>query len=161
MTETITIPGRGSYSLTHLVLDVNGTVASGGQLIAGVRERLLTLREQGWQVHWITADTRGRQAALDEEMGWPAIRIQAADPGGEAFQKAAFVQQLGASHVVAMGNGSNDVGMLREAAVGIAVVGPEGLAVEALLSADAVAPNIHAALELLEDPGRLIATLRR
>jgi P-type E1-E2 ATPase len=161
MTHEITIPGRGAYHLAHLVLDVNGTVASGGHLIDGVRQRLLTLRQAGWQVHWITADTRGRQAVLDQELGWPAIRIQAADPGGEAYQKAAFVQKLGASQVVAIGNGSNDVAMLREAALGIAVLGPEGLAIDTLLSADAVAPDIHAALDLLQDPSRLIATLRR
>lgn len=161
MTHTITIPGRGTYRLAHLVLDVNGTVACGGQLIEGVRERLLALRELGWQIHWITADTRGRQAALDKELGWPAVRIEAGDPGGEASQKAAFVHKLGASQVVAIGNGSNDVVMLREAALGIAVLGPEGLAIDILLSADAVAPNIHAALGLLQDPHRLIATLRK
>jgi P-type E1-E2 ATPase len=161
MTHPIAIPGRGTYHLSHLVLDVNGTVASGGHLINGIRQRLLALRESGWQVHWITADTRGRQATLDEELGWPAARIQPADPGGEASQKAAFVQQLGASQVIAIGNGSNDVAMLREAAVGIAVLGPEGLAIDALLSADAVAPNIHAALDLVEDPNRLVVTLRR
>jgi P-type E1-E2 ATPase len=161
MTETITIPGRGTYHLAHLVLDVNGTIACGGHLIDDVRERLLGLRESGWQVHWITADTRGRQASLDEQMGWPAVRIQADDAGDEPSEKAAFVRSLGASQVVAIGNGSNDVAMLREAAVGIAVLGSEGLAVDALLAADAVAPGIHAALDLLEDPSRLVATLRR
>lgn len=161
MTHVITIPGRGTYYLVHLVLDVNGTIADGGHLIDGVRERLLRLREAGWQVHWITADTRGRQAALDVEMGWPAVRIQATEPGGEASQKAAFLEKLDASQVVAIGNGSNDASMLRKAAVGIAVLGPEGLAVDALLAADAVAPDIQTALALLEDPSRLVATLRR
>lgn len=161
MTHTMMIPGRGTYHLAHLVLDVNGTVAGGGHLIDGVRERLLSLRQSGWEVHWITADTRGRQAMLDAEMGWPAVRIQAAESGSEASQKADFVHELGAEHVVAVGNGSNDVAMLRKAAVGIAVLGPEGLAVDALLAADAVVPNIHAALDLLEDPDRLVATLRR
>lgn len=161
MTDTITIPGRGTYHFIHLVLDVNGTVASGGHLIDGVRERLLGLRESGWQVHWITADTRGRQVSLDEEMGWSAVRIQANGAGEEPSKKAAFVHSLGASRVVAIGNGSNDVAMLREAAVGIAVLGPEGLAVDALLAADVVAPGIHAALDLVEDPRCLVATLRR
>ncbi len=151
----ITISGRERYQLGHLVLDVNGTVAAGGRLIEGVPERLRDLRQAGWQVHWITADTRGRQTALDEELGWPAIRITADDPHGEVGQKAAFVRELGAEHVVAIGNGANDVGMLIEAALGVAVLGPEGLAL------DVVAPDILAALDLLRDPSRLIATLRR
>jgi P-type E1-E2 ATPase len=157
----IDIPGRDSYQLFHLVLDVNGTVAAGGRLIEGVPGQLRALLRSGWQVHWITADTRGRQAALDEELGWPAVRISAAALEGEAAQKAAFVRSLGAKEVVAVGNGSNDAEMLREAAVGIAVLGPEGLALDAMLAADLVAPDIHAALDLLQDRSRLVATLRK
>jgi P-type E1-E2 ATPase len=150
------IPGRDTLRLEHLVLDVNGTVAAGGRLIPGVRERLSELQAH-LQVHWITADTRGRQADLDAELGWPAVRVQ---PGAEAEQKATFVQSLGAGSVAAIGNGANDVNMLREAALGLAILGPEGLAVEALLAADAVLPDILAALDLLRDPARLAATLR-
>jgi soluble P-type ATPase len=68
---------------------------------------------------------------------------------------------LGADQVIAIGNGSNDAAMLREAAVGIAVLGPEGLALDALLAADVAAPDILTALDLLRDPARLIATLRK
>ena len=157
----ITIPGRGSYHLDHLVLDVNGTIAAGGSLIDGVRHRLLALRQARFEVHTITADTRGRQAALDEALGWPAVRLTTNEPQGEARQKAAFVRGLGAESVVAIGNGANDAAMLQEAAIGIAVLGPEGLALETLLAADVVAPDILTALELLQDPTRLIATLRR
>jgi P-type E1-E2 ATPase len=157
----LSIAGRGVFQLEHLVLDVNGTVASGGQLIDGVRERLVALRQSGWQIHWITADTRGRQTALDKELGWPAQRISPDDLQGEAQQKAAFVRDLDARHVVAVGNGSNDALMLREAAVGIAVLGPEGLALDALQASDLVTPGIHAALDLLLDPERLVASWRR
>jgi soluble P-type ATPase len=161
----IAIPGRGTFHLAHLVLDVNGTVAAGGQLIDGVRDRLLALRQAGLEIHWITADTRGRQDVLDEALGWPAVRIAdraAADDGhGEAEEKAAFVRNLGPESVVAMGNGSNDVVMLRQAALGIAILGPEGLALDTLLAADAVAPDILAGSDLLRDPTRLVATLRR
>ena len=60
-----------------------------------------------------------------------------------------------------MGNGANDAGVLKAAAIGIAVLGEEGLAVEALLAADIVTPGAVEALGLLEFPTRLIATLRR
>jgi P-type E1-E2 ATPase len=160
MKET-TIPGRGTFHLAHLVLDVNGTVAAGGRLIDGVREQLLALRLAGWQVHWITADTRGRQAALDQDMGWPAIRITPDAVEGEAAQKAAFVRSLGADTAVAIGNGANDAEMLQEAVVGIAVLGPEGLARDALLAADLLVSDIHAALDLLLDRDRLVATWRK
>ena len=63
--------------------------------------------------------------------------------------------------VVAIGQGSNDAGMLQAAALGICVLSPEGSAVETLLSADVVAANIYEALDLLEEPLRIVATLRK
>jgi soluble P-type ATPase len=51
--------------------------------------------------------------------------------------------------------------MLQEAEVGICVLSQESSAIDALLTADLMAPDIHAALELLEHPMRLVASLRR
>lgn len=153
----LSIPGRDALTLRHVVLDVNGTLATDGALIDGVAERLAELA--GYlDVHLLTADTHGGQAAIDAQLGLSAARIQ---PGHEMEQKAAFVERLGPEGVVAIGNGSNDAGMLRAAAVGIAVLGAEGLSSEALQAADALAASIHDALDLLLKPKRLVATLRR
>lgn len=67
---------------------------------------------------------------------------------------------MGAAGVAAIGNGANDAKMLETAALGIAVLGPEGLAVETLHAANVVVPHINDALDLLLKPVRLIATLR-
>jgi len=82
-------------------------------------------------------------------------------PGGEAQAKGTYVRELGAAQVVALGQGANDVDMLHEAALGIRVLGAEGTAVEALMAADVVAPGVLDALDLLYDPLRHVATLRR
>jgi soluble P-type ATPase len=153
----IKVPGQGLYRLEHLVLDVNGTIAVDGRLVEGVAERLVELRDL-IQIHLLTADTRGRQAAIDAQLGMKAVRIL---PEDEAAQKAAFVADLGGDDVCAVGNGAIDAGMLREARLAIAVLGQEGLAVEALNAADVVVPHINAALDLLLAPLRLVATLRR
>ena len=153
----IEIPGRGTYRLEHLVLDVNGTITQRGQLVDGVNQRLKQLRPT-IEVHLLTADTRGRQHVIDDQLGLTARRIT---PYDEASQKAAFVQMLGAEGVCAVGNGANDAGMLHEARLAIAVLGEEGLAIETLTGADLVAPDVNAALDLLIDPVRLVATLRR
>ncbi len=63
--------------------------------------------------------------------------------------------------VVAIGQGANDAGMLSEAVIGIAVNSQEGLATEAIQAADLVLPDIHSALGMLENPMRLVASLRR
>jgi soluble P-type ATPase len=153
----IAIPGFMTYRLQNLVLDVNGTIAQDGKLIDGALELLNALRGK-IDLHLITADTHGRQDALDRMLRLTAARIP---PGDQAKAKLDYVEQLGAATVVAIGNGANDSAMLDRAALGILVIGPEGAAVETLLKAKVVAPDIRAALELLIYPQRLMATLRR
>ena len=157
MTLTLDVPGWATLELAHLVLDVNGTIALDGMLIAGVGDRLVGLQRQV-AVHLVSADTRGRLDAIAAELGLQARRLTL---GLEAEQKARFVQDLGAAQVVAVGNGANDVAMLRAAALGIAVLGPEGMAAAALTAADVLVASIHDALDLLTQPRRLVATLRR
>jgi len=152
----IEIPGRGTYRLQHLVLDVNGTIAVEGQLVEGVAGRVAELR-RSIAVHMLTADTRGRQQAIDAQLGMQAARIT---PQDEAAQKESFVRELGSETVCAVGNGANDAGMLRAAKLAIAVLGAEGLAVETLTAADVVVPHVNTALDLLLNPLRLVATLR-
>ena len=82
------------------------------------------------------------------------------DAGGEGAQKAEFVRWLGAEHTVTVGNGANDAEMLDVSRVGICVIGREGTAAAALCSADIVTTSIEDALDLLERPSRLVATLR-
>ena len=151
------VPGRGTYHLQHLVLDVNGTIAVDGKLVEGIHARLTTLR-RSLEVHMLTADTRGRQGLIDAELGMRATRIVSQD---EAAQKAAVVRALGAAGVCAVGNGANDAAMLGAAGLAIAVLGMEGLAAETLKAADVVVPHVNVALDLLLDPLKLVATLRR
>jgi len=153
----LAIPGRGVVTLRYAVFDVNGTLATDGVLIDGVAERLNELRQQ-LDVTMVTANTHGGQANIDAQLGTTSTIIE---PAKEREQKAAFVAALGAEQVVALGNGGNDVGMLAAAAIGIAVLGTEGLNVEALQAADVVAGSIFDALDLLLKPKRLIATMRR
>ncbi len=151
------IPGQGDISISHLVMDVNGTLALDGHLIDGVARRIGNLRDR-LNVHLLTADTHGRQARIDELLNFKAIRIQ---PGRELEQKAEYVNQLGAETVVAIGQGANDAGMLQAARLGICVMSVEGLAVSALLASDLLMPDILSALDLFDQPLRLIASLRK
>jgi len=157
MAVELNIPGRGPLRFEHLVLDVNGTLAVDGQLIDGVPRQLAELRGQ-LTIHLLTADTFGRQAEIDQVLSLTAVRLR---PGGEPQQKADFVTALGAQRVVSIGQGANDAAMLKEAALGICVLSQEGAAMETLLAADLVAPDIFAALELLEKPLRIVASLRK
>lgn len=151
------VPGLGDYNLEHLVMDVNGTLAVDGQLMEGVAAKIASLRNP-LTIHLLTADTHGRQAVIDRQLGLTAVRIT---PGGEAVQKAEYVRRLGGEKVAAIGQGANDAEMLAAARLGICVMSMEGVAKETLLAADLIAPNILAALELFEKPKRIVASLRR
>jgi len=153
----LTIPGRGPLRLQHLVTDVNGTLAVDGVLIAGLTKCIGSLRDR-LKIHMLTADTHGRQAAIDELLNLKATRVK---PGGEAAKKAEFVRELGADTVVAIGQGANDAEMLKAAALGICVMSQEGLAVKTMVSADILVPDIFAAFDLIDKPLRIVASLRK
>ena len=153
----INIPGRGMLQFEHLVSDVNGTLAVDGVLIDGLARRIAFLRDR-LTVHLLTADTHGRQAVIDRQLNLTATRLSG---GNEQEQKRAYVEKLGSKRVVALGQGANDAAMLKEAGLGICVISPEGSAVETLLSADLVVPDILAAFDLLDKPLRIVATLRK
>jgi soluble P-type ATPase len=152
----VKIPGYKTLQFEHLVLDYNGTLAVDGELLAGVKEALIALSEEV-QVHILTADTFGKVRSRVE--GIPcALSILPLDNQDKG--KLDYVKGLGAQHVVCMGNGRNDRLMLKEAALGIAVILEEGAATETLASADVFCTGILSALELLTNPLRLTATLR-
>jgi P-type E1-E2 ATPase len=153
----LSIPGRGDLHLQHLVTDVNGTLAVDGVLIEGVADRIASIGHS-LTVHLLTADTLGRQTVIDGQLGLTASRLTG---GREVEQKRAFVEKLGAQGVVAIGQGSNDAGMLKAAAIGICVMSREGAASETLLAADIVVPDILTAFDLLDKPTRLVASLRK
>ena len=151
------IPGLGDYELEHLVMDVNGTLAIDGQLIDGAAAKIAALRAQ-LTIRLLTADTHGRQATIDQQLGLTAIRIT---PGNESSQKADHIRRLGSENVAAIGQGANDAEMLKAARLGLCVISMEGTAKETLLACDLVAPTILSALGLLEKPMRIVASLRR
>jgi P-type E1-E2 ATPase len=152
----IDIPSRGVLRLECLVLDVNGTIALDGRLVPAAYERLERLCEK-LDLCLVSADTQGTLVELASAL---QIKWRLLQKGNEAMQKAALVDELGAERVVAIGNGANDAMMLRQAALGIAVLGGEGLAAVCLAAAAVVVPSIESALDLLLYPRRLVATLR-
>lgn len=157
----IDVPTRGALTLEHLVCDLNGTLAEDGLLLAGIADRLAQLN-QTLHIHVLTADTyrtleTAQREALMTMVGSEQPRWERISDGAD---KAAYVRTLGVEHVVAIGNGVNDVEMFEAVALSILVMGSEGAAVRALLAAEVVAPSPLVALDLLLHPKRLAATLR-
>jgi len=113
---------------------------------------------KSYKIFVITADTFGSVQAQIEGFG---VEIKILSSNDHTKEKSDFIQELGEKNVVAIGNGNNDALMLKKAAIGIAILGDEGCSKEALMSADIICKSIIEAFELILQPKRFIATLRR
>ncbi len=152
----IDIPGYGLVEVEHLVSDFTGTLSADGGLLSGARE-LLNRIARIVKVHVVTADTFGTARTALEGVECTLAVLTGEDVD---VQKEWFVRDLGAEHVIAIGNGNNDRLMLKLARIGIAVSEKEGCAIAALTNADIHVNNIRDGLGLLLNPLRLKATLR-
>jgi soluble P-type ATPase len=152
----VSIPGFGDYRLEELVLDYNGTLAIDGRLIPCVREKIKVLTKS-LRIHVLTADTFGSAA---EELRDLPCKLTVISTESQDTAKQDYVKALGAAKCVCVGNGRNDRRMLHVAALGIVVIQREGASSETINSAKIVCASIIDAFELLENPKRLMATLR-
>jgi soluble P-type ATPase len=153
LTIKIDIPQRGIVELQHAVFDVNGTLAVDGVAIPGVAERLKTVSSH-LSIHLLSSGTHGNIPELEHTLGFPLHILLKGE------EKMRYVQQLGPSSVIAFGNGVNDSNMLRLAALGVAILTPEGIATKVWQGADIIVYGPTNALDLLLKPNRLVATLR-
>lgn len=151
------IPGVGQKQINHVVFDYNGTIAQDGVLIPGVKEGIAAFSDK-LTFHVITADTFG---FVKKELSGINCSITIIPEKDQAEFKFDFIRQLGSDLTLCVGNGANDHLMLKEAAIGIAVLQEEGLAVSSLLMADLVVKNILDLFDFFRTPDRLKATLRR
>jgi len=155
--KTIEIPYYKRLKLEHVVLDYNGTIAKDGQLKVEVKALLPRLCEE-YTVHVITADTFGSVKAQMEGLN---VTVTVLQTDNHTAEKAAYIDGLGKINSVAVGNGNNDSQMLKNAILGIAIIGDEGCATPTLLQSNITCHCIEDALMLLLNEKRLIATLRK
>lgn len=152
----IEIPNFKTLNILHVVCDYNGTIAKDGLVLPEIKNLFQQLSKH-YTLHVITSDTFGSVHAQLKDYG-TSIKVLTSDD--HTWEKADYIDSLGAENCVAFGNGNNDKEMLLLASVGIAVIGDEGCSKNALLNADIICKNISDALSLLTNTKRLTATLR-
>jgi len=153
----IAIPNYKELEIDKIVFDINGTLASDGELIEGVEEGINRLAEE-FDIYIVTADTFGTASEIIKKVDAELVLDEKDE--GAAF-KGDYVDSLGSSSVVAVGNGNNDLEMIKKAELGIAVLGPEGASAETMQNADLVIRDINDLFEILTTPNKLKASLRR
>ncbi|MCX8110872.1 MAG: HAD family hydrolase [Syntrophorhabdaceae bacterium] len=153
---SVSIPGWGNIEIEYLVVDYNGTCAFDGKIKEHAKE-LMEKISRYIKVFIITSDTYGNIDNEVNTIGFSVIKVSKEDSGAE---KARIIKELGPDKVAAIGNGANDEMMLKEAVLGIGVIGEEGCAGSIVRAADLIVKDINDALNILLHPERLMATLR-
>ncbi|HVB86729.1 MAG TPA: ATPase P [Candidatus Dormibacteraeota bacterium] len=158
----IEIPNFPDISIRRIVTDYNGTLSQGGKVSPGVIERLRRLHALV-EIDVITSDTFGTASAELAPAGLRPVLLSSDARHDQA--KESHVKAHDAAHVAAFGNGNNDSRMLKAVkdvgGLAIAVDNGEGCSVQTLLNAEIFVVGIANALDLLLEPIRCKATLRR
>jgi soluble P-type ATPase len=152
----VEIPGWGTIEVEQFVIDLNGTLATDGKIPPEVKKKLNDLSEKA-TIYILTADTHGTAVEDCQGIKGKLVTTEEAESAAAKFE---FLESLDLEKTVAIGNGSNDQRILKEAGLGIAVLGTEGLSASALKQADLLVKDVSDALDLFTKPKRLIATLR-
>lgn len=152
---TIHIPGRDEFTISHLMLDYNGTIALDGKVIPAIVPQL-ELLSKDIDICVITADTHG--TAVKNCKGLPLeVKVFPTTDVGRIKAEEALKLTGG---VACIGNGFNDILMSDACDLSICVIGKEGCCGALLSHVDVVVTSIEDALDLLIKPDRLRATLR-
>ena len=151
------IPGRGVFEFENIVLDLNGTLSVDGKIHSKARDKINVLAKRA-KIYVLTADTRGRAEQILEKLKAETMLLSGDNTSRE---KVEFIQTIGANRTVAIGNGYNDHLMVKEAALGLCIIGREGASAETVKRSDVVFQDVLDALDFLLKPLRNRATLRR
>jgi len=153
----IKIPGFGEFDIEYLILDLNGTLAIDGIISESTYKKLEKLKED-FSIFIVSGDIHGNLNKHSESLGVNHISVKSEVSPGQ--QKLNFAISLGENNSICIGNGNSDVNMIKHAAIGIAVINPEGASLKALSVADIIVLNIDNALECIINTQRIIATLQ-
>jgi soluble P-type ATPase len=153
----IDIPNVGVYNIENIVFDFNGTLATDGKVPPRVYRQILGLA-QDLNIFIVTADTFG---TVEEIFNGTDVNVEIVSKKNGTLDKKSFIEVLNPAETIALGNGCNDVLMLKESAISIAVLGQEGLSVKALGNSDIIIKDINDFFEMMKEPKKLVATLRK
>ncbi|MBV7274632.1 HAD hydrolase family protein [Clostridium sp. PL3] len=152
----INIPGRYNLELKNIIFDYNGTLAVDGIISDYIKNMLIKLSDS-LDVYILTADTYGTVRTQCKDL---PISIKTFSEGNSTEFKKAFIEKLSCENSIAVGNGLNDVEMLKKAALSIAVIGNEGCASQAIISSHITCKNISDVFDVILKKDRVKATLR-
>ncbi len=145
-----------NLNLKYLLLDYTGTLSEHGKLMNCVKDKLETLQSKFDKILVLTADTFG--TAKEELKDIPVEVVILKHPTSKG--KLNIVNELGPEYCVAIGNGNNDIDMLKASKLSFAVINKDGCNAKLINHADVIFKSTCDALEALADQRIIISLLR-
>ncbi|MHA1293736.1 MAG: HAD family hydrolase [Promethearchaeota archaeon] len=157
--KEIYVPNYGKIIIKNIIFDVNGTLQFKGEISDDLILKFKLLKEK-YNVYLISSDTRGNLKKLAEKLNVEYIRVSSKDIN-DSEAKNNELEKLGKNVTVAVGNGNNDALILKNAIIGIVIIGSEGASIKSILNADVAFSNPIHAIDFLLDDITMISTLRK
>ncbi len=148
-------PGQEPLEIDFILIDFEGTLAPDRRVHPKAKDKINLLSRRS-KIYLLTKEEKDRVKEVLKKVNAEVIYL----PEGKSSQrKLDLVAQLGATRVVAVGNGVDDAPMMKAAAFGLCVIGKEGASAETVKNADVLFTDILDALDFLLKPLRQKATL--
>ncbi len=152
---TIHPPGKQPFEIEFILIDFQGTLASDRRVHPKAKDKINLLSKRT-KIYILTMGSGEDVENALRKIKAEAVFLKEAEG---SLRKLELLEQLGKDRTVVIGNGLDDSSVLREARLGICVLGREGAAGIALRDADVVVASIFDALDFLLKPLRQRATL--
>ena len=154
---TIERPGLNPLEIEFVLIDFEGTLAIDRRVHSKAKDKINLLSKRTT----IYILTKEKKELIEERLRKVKAEIIYLAEGGSSQRKLDLIHRLGPTQSVAIGNGEDDVAMIKEASIGISILGKEGSSGEALKNADLVFTDILDALDFLLKPLRQKTTLSK
>ncbi len=148
-------PGRTPLEIEFILLNLEGTLATDRRIHPKAKDKLNLLSKR--TKIYILA--KGEQEAIREILKKIKAEVVYFKEGEASERKLEFVRRLGGTRTAAIGSGFDDGLMMKEAGLGICVIGKEGASAETMGKANVVVTDILDALDFLLKPLRHQAAL--
>ncbi len=148
-------PGLNPLEIEFILIDFEGTLAIDRRVHPKAKDKINLLSKRA-KIYILTKE---KKELIEERLRKVKAEIVYLDEGGSSQRKLDLLHQLEPTRCVAMGNGVDDAAMIKEAGIGISIIGKEGSAGEAVRNSDLVFIDILDALDFLLKPLRQKATL--
>lgn len=148
-------PGREALEIDHLLIDFEGTLAMDRRVHPKAKDKINLLSKR-LKIYIFAKEEKER---VEEVLRRVRAEILFLNKGESSKQKLELLQGLGSFRTAAIGNGMDDLPMMKEAALAIAVLGKEGASGALIQTAHLVFTDVIDALDFLLKPLRQRATL--